>query len=124
MSDDIPVTHNVFADRSVEESKAAHPSAQDHVSVLQPDTNNIDTSGELPVLQSDIDQNVEEAAKQLSAEDWANAAAAFSNMSKACLQGFLYIEKVCTDAGQLCLDMAEYLKDAATPTDEGTDTDG
>lgn len=108
MSDDIPVTHNVFADRSIEESKANNPSTQDHVSVLQ----------------SDIDQDAEEATKQLTAEDWANAAAAFNNLSKACLQGFMYIEKVCTDAGQLCLDMSEYLKEAATPTNEGTDTDG
>ncbi len=123
MSDDIPVTHNVFADRSVEESKAAHPSTQDHISVLQLDTEDVDTSGELSVLQSDVDQDAE-AGKQLTAEDWANAAAAFNNLSKACLQGFMYIEKVCTDAGQLCLDMSEYLKEAATPTNEGTDTDG
>jgi len=112
MSDDIPVTHNVFADRSVEESKAAHPSAQDHISVLQPDTD-----------EAAVEAVVEDP-KQLTAEDWANAAAAFNNLSKACLQGFMYIEKVCTDAGQLCLDMSEYLKEAATPTNEGTDTDG
>lgn len=107
MSDDNLETHNVFAERTVEESQELHPSNSDHVSVLH----------------TDVDPEPD-AMKRLTAEDCAKIAAAFDNLSKAYMQAFLYLEKCCQDGAQLALDMAEYLKDEENPNNEGTDTDG
>lgn len=98
---DTPETQNVF-----ETSETLEQSSAENISVLQPE------------------ETVPEEVKDLTAEDWAKIAAAFDNLSKAFLQAFLYLEKCCQDGSQLALDMAEYLKNTATPTTEGTDTDG
>lgn len=146
ISEDGKGNHNVFAGRTPEESRELHPSSGDHISVLKavPEFQDLkdrvmdlkemgysnvsiaekvelSTASVRAILYND-DSETEELPQPepepevLNSQDLRNAAEALRDQSKKFMQGFLYLEKACEDAAQLCMDAADALEATANTT--------